>query len=167
MSDTMWNDPPYKFGDWKNYAVHNDKEIKGFFGPKYRFLSNFWRCSVPIEYNGLVFFYTENAFMAAKSLDVNEQKLFINLKPSEAKQLGREIELRKDWEIVKYDFMFYFNLQKFDRNPELKQRLLDTGDKYLEELNAWGDTCWGVDTVKGGENNLGKILMRVRSLLKK
>ena len=38
-------------------------------------------------------------------------------------------------------------------------------DEYLEEGNNWGDKVWG--TVNGeGENNLGKILMRVRKELR-
>jgi len=162
----MWNDPPYKFGDWKNYAEHNDKWIKGFFGD-YRFLSNFWPCFYPISYNGFEFHYVENAFMAAKSLDEDDQKKFIDLKPAEAKKLGRTIKLRDDWETVKFDFMFWFNLQKFNENSGLKEKLLATGDRYLEETNHWGDKIWGYDVkTNAGENNLGKILMRVRSLLK-
>lgn len=165
MSDKMWNDPPYKYGDWEKYAVHNDKEIKGFFG-EFRWLSNFWKLEYPIIYDSNKYFYVENAFMAAKSLDRGEREKFVSLKPSEAKKLGRTIQLRPDWESVKYDFMFLFNYQKFVTNIDLKQKLLDTGDRYLEETNHWGDQIWGVDIQKGGANNLGKILMRVRSVLK-
>jgi predicted NAD-dependent protein-ADP-ribosyltransferase YbiA (DUF1768 family) len=35
----------------------------------------------------------------------------------------------------------------------------------LEERNAWGDTDWGTDINGVGENNLGKILMKVREKL--
>jgi predicted NAD-dependent protein-ADP-ribosyltransferase YbiA (DUF1768 family) len=44
---------------------------------------------------------------------------------------------------------------------ELRGLLLATGDAHLEEGNWWGDYFWGVCKGKG-ENNLGKILMKVR-----
>ena len=38
---------------------------------------------------------------------------------------------------------------------------------HLEEGNWWGDIFWGVDKKTGaGENNLGKILMKVREELR-
>ena len=54
---------------------------------------------------------------------------------------------------------------KFEQHPELTEKLLATGDTYLEEGNTWGDRIWG--TVNGqGANNLGRILMEVREELK-
>ena len=53
--------------------------------------------------------------------------------------------------------------QKF-KSPILKERLLNTGDAYLEEGNWWKDCFWGVDINTGyGENYLGRLLMEVRS----
>ncbi len=159
--------------DWRTYAVHNDKEIKGFFGldteerKGYKFLSNFQLCQVALEFNGFLFDYVENAFMAAKSLDLDIQSKFVNMTPSEAKAFGHKIQLRTDWEEVKEDFMFIFNFQKYEKNLELRTKLLDTGDRYLEETNSWMDREWGVDYKTGeGNNKLGKILMRVRKLLR-
>ena len=55
---------------------------------------------------------------------------------------------------------------KFWRNPTLKQRLLATGQRYLEETNHWGDLYYGVDYRTGkGQNVLGQILMKVRTCL--
>ena len=49
-------------------------------------------------------------------------------------------------------------------NPDLREKLVATGDAELIEGNHWNDTCWGV--CKGiGQNNLGKILMEVRDML--
>ena len=53
---------------------------------------------------------------------------------------------------------------KFTTNPNLAKRLLDTGDEELIEGNDWNDIFWGVCNGKG-ENNLGKILMRIRNEL--
>ena len=49
---------------------------------------------------------------------------------------------------------------------DLAQKLIATGNAYLEEGNQWGDKFWG--TVNGtGENMLGKILMKERDILRK
>ena len=72
--------------------------------------------------------------------------------------------LAKLQEEVKDKVMYEIVLAKFTQNPDLKEKLLATGDEHLEEGNTWGDTIWG--TVDGvGENRLGKILMRVRDEL--
>lgn len=50
------------------------------------------------------------------------------------------------------------------RNPELRDKLVATGDAEIVEGNWWGDKFWGV--CRGvGENHLGKILMRIRTEL--
>ena len=41
----------------------------------------------------------------------------------------------------------------------------DTNNEELIEGNTWNDTYWGVCNGRG-QNHLGKILMKVRSLLK-
>ena len=57
-------------------------------------------------------------------------------------------------------------LAKFLQNPDLKEKLLSTGDAELVEGNTWNDTFWGVNSRTGkGDNNLGKILMNVRQTM--
>jgi predicted NAD-dependent protein-ADP-ribosyltransferase YbiA (DUF1768 family) len=46
--------------------------------------------------------------------------------------------------------------------PEIRERLLSTGDEDIIEVNTWGDVFWGVCGNRG-ENYLGKLLMRIRS----
>ena len=111
--------------------------------------------------------YTNNeaAFQAQKTKNRRLRfQLFSKANPSEAKSAGRRIDLRSDWEEVKNQIMYEIVQAKFNQNPDLKEKLLATGDEHLEEGNTWGDTTWG--TVNGiGENRLGKILMRVRDEL--
>ena len=127
------------------------------------FLSNFF--NMPVYYNGLLYLNSEAAFQAQKTLDSKERKRFSTMNPSEAKRAGRSVELREDWEYVKDDIMFDIVLSKFASNPILRKLLLTTGDEELVEGNTWNDTYWGVCNGRG-QNKLGKILMRVRSLLK-
>ena len=67
------------------------------------------------------------------------------------------------------------NLAKFGQNPELKQRLLDTGDALLAEAEEY-DSIWGIGLGMEDENNqnpenwngqnlLGFALMQVRQKL--
>jgi len=135
--------------------------INKFVGKNY-FLSNFYEA--PVMYQGLTYQNNEAAFQAQKTLDENERIKFTELNPSEAKYLGRHIKLRPDWENIKTNVMYEICLAKFTQNPDLKEKLLATNDKHLEEGNTWGDKIWG--TVNGiGENRLGTILMKIRNEL--
>lgn len=135
--------------------------IKQFRG-KYAFLSNFY--DAPVEYMGIRYKNNEAAFQAAKVTSNQARMAFKDLNPSEAKRKGRRVKLRDDWEDVKTEVMYEVVKAKFSQNKDLKRKLIDTGEVYLEEGNNWGDRVWG--TVQGeGENRLGKILMQVRSEL--
>lgn len=127
------------------------------FRDEYFFLSNFYNCT--INYKGYTFKNTEAAFQAAKCPERMAE--FCELNPSEAKKLGRRVALRKDWELIKDTVMYDVCKAKFFQNPELLDKLVDTGDSELIEGNTWGDRVWGIcDGV--GENRLGKILMLIR-----
>ena len=127
------------------------------------FLSNFHPSAV--TYGGITYTNNEAAFQAQKVLCDEEKLAFSVLPPAKAKRLGRSVQLRPDWEQVKDDLMYEIVLAKFSQNPELREKLLATGETPLYEGNTWNDCYWGV--CKGqGLNKLGKILMRVRQELR-
>ena len=128
----------------------------------YYFLSNFYE--VPVTYDNITYQNNEAAFQAQKTLDKNKREEFAFLDPAAAKKYGRKVQLRSDWESVKVDIMYEICKAKFTQNPELTEKLLATGDEELIEGNDWGDMIWGQVNGKG-QNNLGKILMRIRSEL--
>lgn len=133
------------------------------FKGKYYFLSNFY--SAPVKYDGLLYQNNEAAFQSAKCINKKDRRQFINLPPNKAKGYGRRVKLRNDWEEIKSQVMYDIVKDKFTRNKDLKEKLLATGDKYLEEGNWWNDTYWGVcDGI--GQNKLGTILMQVRKEIK-
>lgn len=141
----------------------NPVKISEFQG-EYRFLSNFWTAKVVFE--GITYPTAEHAYQSAKTLDMNERRRIAALSmASDAKREGRALPLRADWEQVKFDVMERVVRDKFTRNAELKNKLLATGDAYIEEGNTWGDRVWGVYEGQG-ENRLGKILMKVREELR-
>lgn len=125
----------------------------------YRFLSNFW--PVDIEYEGVRYPSTEHAFQAAKSLETEERKKIARLSsPDQAKKAGRKLVCRSDWESVRIQVMLEVLRLKF-KDPDLREKLLATGNQPLVEGNWWGDVFWGVCRGQG-QNHLGKLLMRVR-----
>lgn len=154
----------------RSYTVWSDTEIKGFFGygkDEYGFLSNFF--PAPTMFEGVIYPTSEHAYMASKTTNESERAIILSAaKPRDAKNLGRTVTLRPNWDVVRYDFMLAVVFDKFWRNPHLQERLLATGNRYLEETNHWKDLYYGVDFKTGkGENVLGKILMKVRSCLQK
>lgn len=125
----------------------------------YSFLSNMYPCR--IEYNGLVYQNAESAFQAQKSTDTTVQRTFCNLNGKEAKALGKRVQLRTDWNEVKLQIMYDIVKAKFMQNPDLREKLLATGNELLIECNTWNDTYWGVCNGVGS-NYLGRILMIVK-----
>lgn len=142
----------------------------GFFG-KYRFLSNFH--PVEIVFDGWSYPSVEHAYQASKTLDEKE-RLSVRYKldkngdilgyttPGQAKQAGKKVTLRENWDIIKLSMMEQFVRQKFTQHEDLRKALIDTGNIMLIEHNTWNDTYWGVCRGKG-HNHLGRILMMIRS----
>lgn len=127
------------------------------------FLSNFYESF--IELDAVVYRNAEAAYQAMKSNDSLVKVKFINLNGASAKALGKRIELRKDWNDIKLDMMYKIVKNKFMQNSTITELLIDTNDKVIIEGNNWGDIYWGI--CNGiGENNLGKILMKVREEMK-
>lgn len=134
------------------------------FREQYGFLSNFHEA--PVTWEGLTYPNAEAAFQATKVLTSEERLPFTTLPANRAKRVGRQVQLRPDWEEVKTGLMEEIVRAKFTQNPALAAQLLSTGNAQLMEGNNWGDTCWGVDMRTGkGENRLGCILMKVRAKL--
>lgn len=134
------------------------------FDGEFRFLSNFHPAQV--SHDGINFPTTEHAFQAAKTLDFQARREVSALStPGKAKRAGRELVLRPDWEQIRVQIMLELTLLKFARNRNLCGQLIVTGNQHLIEGNNWNDTFWGVCNGQG-QNNLGKILMHVRFLLK-
>lgn len=136
-------------------------EISGFHG-EYRWLSNFW--PTQIMYEGIIYPSVEHAYQAVKTLDSDVRKYIATLTAGQAKKYGRVLGIREDWEDIKVDVMYDLLLLKFTTNPYLKDKLTATGTATLIEDNTWGDTYWGMCNGKGS-NMLGRLLMKVRSML--
>lgn len=142
-------------------------KITSFQGP-YKFLSNFWMCTV--IYEDITYTSSEHAYQAAKTLDIEKRKQIADCKTAgDSKRAGRKLVIRSDWEEVKYQVMLDIVTEKF-KDSLLKSWLKNTGNTALVEFNTWHDNVWGNCTCPKcvgiqGQNYLGRILMEVRSKL--
>lgn len=135
------------------------------FEGEYAFLSNFYNSPIRPFDDWILYPTVEHAFQAAKTNDVGmRKKIASQPTPGKAKSIGRHVTLKKNWRTDRICVMYECLRAKFEQ-PELREKLLSTKNKKLVEGNWWGDTYWGVcDGV--GENNLGKLLMKIREELK-
>lgn len=124
--------------------------------------------------SGAVKFATgEHAFAAFKAWGTDFsafEKMALSKDPGEVKAIGRRCKLRPDWEVVKLDVMAAVIRAKFTLDREEGTRLLKTGTALLTEGTFWGDTVWGIDlnrpgNEKYGRNWLGTLLMARRAEL--
>lgn len=141
------------------------KSITRFKG-EYEFLSNFY--PAPVEYDGLLWPSNEHAFQAAKTQSPDERaEIRCALTAGQAKKLGRKVLIRPDWEDIKVEVMLQILRSKFTLHPELRNKLLATGDARLIEGNYWHDNFWGICSCNAcraipAENTLGNLLMHLR-----
>jgi hypothetical protein len=86
--------------------------------------------------------------------------------PSNAKTLAGATDspVRPDWDAVRDDVVRKALRAKFTQNPKLKDILLSTGDRPLQEISS--DSYWGIGRTKKGKNRLGLLLMELRSSLR-
>jgi hypothetical protein len=139
------------------------------FKSQYHFLSNF--SPSPIKYKGKTYPTAEHLFQALKT---KNKKKRANIRratsPNLAKRMGRSVSLRDDWEQVKDNLMYMVIRLKFSQNPTQEKALLRTKNQKLVEGNWWHDNYWGdcccphCNNIEG-YNQLGKTLMKVRTLL--
>lgn len=163
----------YYKGQWKEYSLHDQDNIKGFFG-EYRFLSNFPNCENGVFIDGLRYDNLEAAYQAQKVIP-EHRNLFCHVTGAQSKKLWLSPTLVKantpeQWDAIKSDIMAMALFDKFYRNLDLRHKLLDTGNRYLEERNNWHDNFFGNCICKEcgstGKNELGKLLMKVREFWK-
>lgn len=133
-------------------------------GKTFGCFSNFYPSIVTFE--GESYPTVEHAFQAAKSLDVDERKKIRDAKtPKEAKRLGRKVNLRHDWEEIKFTVMYFLVAQKFNQEP-FRSLLESTENLPIYEDSPF-DKVWGTGEKGGigtGKNALGFILMNIRQM---
>ena len=130
----------------------------------YGYLNNFKKS--PMFIYGRWWKNVESAYQAQKTIIPEEyDKIWLAKHPREARNLGQTVHIRKDWDEIKISVMYECVLAKFVQNQEFRNRLFSTGDEEIAEDSPI-DSFWGLGPNGNGQNNLGIILMKVRSLLR-
>jgi len=138
------------------------KEEIGSFSGRYRWLSNFYNCDVPMYHDGIIYPSAEHVYQAQKTVDQDERCVIARLATAaDAKAAGAKLVLRDGWDSLRVIVMREVLRQKFAL-PPLRKMLVKTGTFYLMEGNTWGDVFWGVCRGQG-RNMLGELLMEERS----
>ena len=144
-------------------------EIIRFYGTRdeYGIFSNF--AAYPIVLKGKTWPTSEHYFQAQKFAGTeHEESIRKSASPMIAARKGRDRKkpLRKDWEKVKDAVMLEAVRAKITQHPELRARLLSTGDARLVE-HTERDAYWADGGDGRGRNRLGEILMQVREELRR
>lgn len=133
---------------------------------KYGCFSNFSHYGFNLD--GKWWSTSEHYFQAKKFYNTEyEEKVRLLDSPMKAAQIGRsrKLKLRKDWEEVKDNIMYIAVYEKFKQNKEIREILINTGDKEIIEKTI-NDYYWGCGENGTGKNMLGIILMKVREKLR-
>lgn len=151
------------------------------------FLSSFHPCRIKVPGGISAWPSAEHLFQGTKAPTQRESD-WIRSAPSaaEARRRGRSVELGGWWEREKRRIMLEIVLWKFTQHDDLRDRLVNTGQRRLIEGNTWDDIYWGAvagpigkgtdlpvwanepagsSYVMYGHNWLGRILMMVREVL--
>ena len=143
-------------------------------------LSQWWPCK--FKSNGIEYNCTEQYMMSEKAkLFKDEEAYQLIIKETSQKKIkeyGRKIKNFNDeeWNKNKINIVVQGNILKFSQNEDLKQFLIDTGDKILVEASPT-DKIWGIGLDQynpdsrnplkwKGQNLLGFSLMKVRDIIK-
>lgn len=148
------------------------------FREQYQFLSSMYPVTNGVEtQDGIQVASVEIGYQADKFDDYRARARVLNSGNGyEAKRLSRMLtnegglKEREDWAEKKLGVMQWYVHQKFGRNPDVAEKLVDTHPQTIVEGNTWGDTYWGARPLKQdglwlGQNNLGNMLMTTRLLL--
>ena len=94
------------------------------FDGEYDFLSNFYEC--PILWKGNLYRNSESIQQSYKTLD-NVPFDFTKTTGSQAKKISKKLNVRPDWNKIKFDLMYEICQEKFNQNTDIAQKLMNTG----------------------------------------
>lgn len=116
-----------------------------------------------------VYYPTAEHFYQASKFDNPEiiQKILSCKTAREAASVGRDRNNKRidHFNDIKLNKMYQAVYEKFQQNPDIRKKLIETGDEEIREMTDQ-ESYWGVGPQLDGENHMGEILMRVREELK-
>ncbi len=143
-------------------------EVIGFYPREFFCLDNF--SSFKVKYNGYVYSSLEEAYQSSKFTETAPE-LAEQIKQSYSAHEAQKIAfankdmVRPDWEDVKVSVMEQLLRLKLEQNPYVKKKLLETENYQIVE-DSPKDAFWGWGPNRDGQNQLGKLWMKLRAELR-
>ena len=132
----------------------------------YDVLSNF--SANAIEIDGVIYPTSEHAYQAAKCTDpLGKREIAVARSPLQAKEMSNQnykTVQDPNWNAKKLVVMELILRAKLDQHPEVRSALLKSGDEEIAEDSSV-DSFWGKGKDGSGENQLGRLWMKIRSEL--
>ena len=137
-----------------------------FYNQWYDVLNNFSANAVEID--GVIYPTSEHAYHAAKCTNIKGKEEILAAKsPLLVKEISNK-KYRKarhpNWDNIKLQVMESILRAKLDQHGEVRDALVKSGDEEIAE-NSPIDSFWGRGKNGNGENQLGKLWMKIRSEL--
>jgi N-glycosidase YbiA len=124
-----------------------------------------------IQLGGDLWPTAEHYYQAQKFVGAADQHLCQQIRKAETPEIAAAIgrnpmhTVRCNWDVLKAIVMYDAVLTKFMTYPDLADLLLKTGRELIIE-DSPTDSYWGCGADGLGQNQLGKVLMRVRGELR-
>lgn len=119
----------------------------------------------PFYLDGKLWQTSEHYYQAQKfNDDAIAYQIYRASKPMDAKNIadGQLSAIKPDWHDIKQAVMYKSLQHKFDQHQTLTTLLLTTGTREIIEYSEQ-DRYWGDDGTRTGKNQLGQIIMQLRS----
>lgn len=139
----------------------------GFYNREFFCLDNF--SSFGFTYYGIYYQTVEHAYQSLKFKDVApeiEEKIIHCYSAYEAQKIAHENSDKQiqNWDEIKVFVMENLLRAKLDQNPYVVKKLLLTKN-YLICEDSPKDSFWGIGINRDGQNQLGKLWMKLRDEL--
>jgi ribA/ribD-fused uncharacterized protein len=144
----------------------NSEEKVFFYEREFYPFSNF--SSFALEWEGTLYMTSEHAYQAQKFSDSEIIERIKNARSAyDVFKIAREHQnkVRYDWLDIRVSVMEKIIRAKVAQHPYVKQKLIESGDREIVE-DSWKDDFWGWGSNKDGQNQLGKIWMKIREEIK-
>ncbi|MBR3132589.1 MAG: NADAR family protein [Clostridia bacterium] len=144
-------------------------DIIGFYPREFYCLDNF--SSFKVLYKGVLYSSVEEAYQTLGFVE-SCPEVAIKIKNSYSAHEAQKIayinkdKRQKDWDNIKVSVMEELLRAKIQQNPYVKKKLLETKDYIIVE-DSPKDSFWGWGKDRNGENNLGKLWMKLRDEIRK
>ena len=143
-------------------------DVIGFYPREFYCFDNF--SSFKVKYNGYLYSSVEEAYQALgfkESAPDIYQEIINCYSAHEAQKIAyaNKDKRRKDWDEIKVVIMEELLRCKIEQNPYVKKKLLETKDYIIVE-DSPKDSFWGWGEDRNGDNQLGKLWMKLRAEIK-